>query len=49
MRGIIAGTLIVLVACGDNGSSDAPEVTGASITTDEDVPITAWQSRVSCQ
>jgi len=39
MRGIIVGTLIVLAACGDNGGSDAPEIAGASITTDEDVPI----------
>ncbi|HWO21583.1 MAG TPA: Ig-like domain-containing protein [Kofleriaceae bacterium] len=47
MRGIIVGSLVVwlvaplvaLTACGDNGGSDAPEVSGASLTTDEDVPI----------
>jgi cysteine-rich repeat protein len=45
MRGIIVGSLVVslalgaLAACGDNGGSDTPEVSGASLTTDEDVPI----------
>jgi cysteine-rich repeat protein len=40
MRGIIIGTLLFgLAACGDNLGSDTPEISGATLTTDEDVPI----------
>jgi cysteine-rich repeat protein len=40
MRAIILWTLLLgLAACGDNLGSDRPEISGASLTTDEDVPI----------
>ncbi len=39
MRGIIVGTLFVLAACGDDGGSGPPGIIGASLTTDEDAPI----------
>src|SRR5688572_4066317 len=39
MRGIIVVTLIALAACGDDAGGLPPEIAGATLTTDEDAPI----------